>query len=104
MLMAVDLPEPEGPVMATNSPARMSRSTPSRARTRASPSPYTFTTERRHNSAGGSAGDAIGFPAFGGELVDDLGADGQCRQGNAGQLTVGHAGLERHVPEGAARQ
>ena len=37
--MRVDLPEPEGPMTAVNSPARMSSETPSRARTSASPSP-----------------------------------------------------------------
>ncbi len=39
MFIAVDLPEPEGPMMATNSPASMLRSTPCSARTAASPAP-----------------------------------------------------------------
>ena len=42
----VDLPEPEGPMMAANSPGRMARLTPSRATTRASPWPYAFVTPR----------------------------------------------------------
>ena len=39
MFMAVDLPEPEGPMMATNSPRAMERSTPASAWTLASPWP-----------------------------------------------------------------
>ena len=37
--MSVDLPEPDGPITAVNSPAMMSSVTPSRARTSASPLP-----------------------------------------------------------------
>ena len=37
--MSVDLPEPDGPMMAVNWPAAKSMSTPSRARTSVSPVP-----------------------------------------------------------------
>ena len=37
MFINVDLPEPEGPMMATNSPASIENDTPSSARTSASP-------------------------------------------------------------------
>ena len=37
MFMNVDLPEPEGPMTATNSPGATSSETPSRARTSVSP-------------------------------------------------------------------
>ena len=37
--MSVDLPEPDGPMMAVNWPAAKSTSTPSRASTRVSPEP-----------------------------------------------------------------
>jgi hypothetical protein len=39
MFIAVDLPDPEGPMIATNSPAVNVRSTPSSAWTAASPVP-----------------------------------------------------------------
>ena len=41
--MSVDLPEPDGPMIAVNRAAGMARSTPSSARTAASPRPWTFT-------------------------------------------------------------
>ena len=37
--MAVDLPDPDGPMIATNSPSVMVRSSPSNARTSADPVP-----------------------------------------------------------------
>src|SRR5947208_15767640 len=42
--MRVDLPEPDAPMMATNSPASTSRETPARARTSTSPAWYTLVT------------------------------------------------------------
>ncbi len=39
MFIAVDLPEPEGPMMATNSPEPIDRSMPASACTAASPWP-----------------------------------------------------------------
>ena len=39
MFIAVDLPEPDGPMMATNSPSPMVRSTPASACTAAVPEP-----------------------------------------------------------------
>ncbi|CAM5481618.1 hypothetical protein SGRI78S_04638 [Streptomyces griseus subsp. griseus] len=42
--MSVDLPEPEGPMMAVNSPAANSTSTERSAATCASPLPYSFVT------------------------------------------------------------
>src|SRR5438309_6756613 len=43
MCMNVDLPEPEGPVTARNSPRWTSRLTPRSARTSTSPTTYVFT-------------------------------------------------------------
>ena len=40
--MKVDLPDPDGPITATNSPASMSMVTPRSARTLISPRSYTF--------------------------------------------------------------
>src|SRR2546425_11828411 len=42
--MRVDLPEPDAPMMATNSPASTSSETPARARTSPSPAWYTLVT------------------------------------------------------------
>ena len=42
MFIAVDLPEPDGPMMATNSPLPTLRSAPASACTAASPDPYTL--------------------------------------------------------------
>ena len=39
MFIAVDLPEPDGPMMATNSPSAIVRSTPASACTAAAPVP-----------------------------------------------------------------
>ena len=44
--MAVDLPEPLGPMMATNSPRPMARSTPLSARKAVAPSPYALVMPR----------------------------------------------------------
>ena len=54
---SVDLPEPEGPMMAVKPPAAKSTVTPSRARTAVSPLPYTLTasTVRAAGSCGGLA-------------------------------------------------
>ena len=41
--MSVDLPEPDGPMIAVKRPVAKSTVTPSRARTSASPLPYTLT-------------------------------------------------------------
>ena len=50
MFIAVDLPEPLGPMIATNSPASMSRSMPFNARSSACPVPYFLVTPRRRIS------------------------------------------------------
>src|SRR5690349_1706084 len=68
MLISVDLPEPDAPVIATNSPRAMSRSTPSRARTSVSPAPYTLLAARSESS-GASGVEPIGRPP-GGRQVD----------------------------------
>ncbi len=44
--MRVDFPEPDGPMIAANSPRAKSRSTPARALTCASPVPYTLVRSR----------------------------------------------------------
>jgi hypothetical protein len=41
--MSVDFPEPDGPMIAVNSPAAKATVTPLRARTAVSPDPYTLT-------------------------------------------------------------
>jgi hypothetical protein len=41
--MSVDLPDPDGPMIAVNSPVRNRTVTPSSARTVVPPEPYTFT-------------------------------------------------------------
>src|SRR5262249_22241626 len=46
VFIIVDLPEPDGPMMATNSPRAMSSDTPRRACTSMSPSVYTFRRSR----------------------------------------------------------
>jgi hypothetical protein len=46
MFIRVDLPEPDAPMIATYSPASMSRSTPASAGTAPSPAPYTLCTSR----------------------------------------------------------
>src|SRR5579883_1227465 len=46
--MRVDLPEPEGPMIAVNFPAGMPTVTSSRARTAVSPEPYVFTAASHH--------------------------------------------------------
>src|SRR3954468_12213357 len=58
MFMAVDLPEPDGPMIATNSPAPMRRLTAVSAETAASPEPNTLPTSWNSMSAGG-------FPSLG---------------------------------------
>ena len=50
MFIAVDLPDPLGPMIATNSPAAMSRSIPFKAINSAWPLPYTLVTPRRRIS------------------------------------------------------
>ena len=47
MFIAVDLPEPLGPMMATKSPCSMSRSTPLSAWNAVLPLPYTLVMPRR---------------------------------------------------------
>ncbi len=44
MCIRVDLPEPDAPMIATYSPAWITKLTSRRARTTVSPSPYTFET------------------------------------------------------------
>ena len=50
--ISVDLPEPEGPMIAVNWPRGMSTSTWSRATTRVSPEPYALTTCRARGGDG----------------------------------------------------
>ena len=52
MCMRVDLPEPEGPMIAVKRPAGNPTVMPSSARTAASPSPYTRTTSAADTSRG----------------------------------------------------
>ena len=52
MCMSVDLPDPDGPVTATNSPFSTSRSAPRRARTMTSPTVYGLTRFRTEMTGG----------------------------------------------------
>ena len=71
MCMSVDLPEPEGPMIAVKRPAGNPTVTPSSARTAASPSPYTRTTSAADTSRGsdtfmvGSVPNAVGGRRYG---------------------------------------
>ena len=59
---SVDLPQPDGPMSETNSPARTDRSTPSRAVTVPGPLPkilVTFETSTAARSSGGRAATFI---------------------------------------------
>src|SRR5262245_40364929 len=58
--MKVDLPEPDGPITATNSPDTMSRLTPRSAWTWCSPRRYVFARSRTSMSAV-PAGKVIGL-------------------------------------------
>src|SRR6478752_4935505 len=96
MLIVVDFPEPLAPVIATNSPARTSRFTPSSARTAASPSPYERATLRSERSTGelsvpGSVDEAICFSAFGRQLDQYLRRRGQSASGDLGIVRVADA-------------
>ncbi len=65
MFIAVDLPEPLGPMMATNSPSSTRRLTSASARTSAAPSPYVRVTPENSIRGGPPAGmSAIADPYF----------------------------------------
>jgi hypothetical protein len=64
---SVDFPEPDGPMMAANSPAANSAVTPSSARMAVSPRPYTFTPSMI--CATGAAWDVLVSPSPGMTLV-----------------------------------
>src|SRR5258706_15180447 len=51
MCISVDLPDPDGPITAVNSPRSTVTETPSRARTSASPLPYTLLTLSRRSTS-----------------------------------------------------
>ena len=57
--ISVDLPEPDGPMMAVNWPAAKSTSTPSSARTSVSPLPYDFVAPRA-DAAAKTAAERVG--------------------------------------------
>ncbi len=60
--MSVDLPDPDGPMMAVNRPRSKPTVTPSRARTAVSPEPYTFTRSTAATAARASwpaCGDCV---------------------------------------------
>ena len=56
---SVDFPEPDGPMIATNSPTPTSRSTPRTASTGTPPVLYTLTSPRGRSSAGTSSGGPV---------------------------------------------
>ena len=70
--MRVDLPEPDGPMMAVNSPRPICTSTPRRACTAASPLPYILVTLVASTTT--SAGDSIGCKTLM-TLLSDIGLD-----------------------------
>ncbi len=66
--MSVDLPEPDGPMMAVKRSAANSTVTPSRARTSASPRPYNFTASTAA-AAGGANAVGVGAGAGNGRAA-----------------------------------
>src|SRR6266542_5209024 len=68
MFMSVDLPEPEGPITATNSPAPISRSTSDRPTTRPASASYSFVTPRSRRRGSMAASDRNAAP--GGKVLD----------------------------------
>src|SRR5512134_1109861 len=62
MFMRVDFPDPEGPITARKSPARMSRSTSARPTTLPAPPPYTRQTPRSRSSGSPDVADANPAP------------------------------------------
>lgn len=50
--MSVDLPEPDGPMIAVKAPRAISTSTPANAATRTAPAPYSFTNPRARAAIG----------------------------------------------------
>src|SRR5262245_51148255 len=100
MFMSVLLPEPEEPMIATNSPLSIVSDTPARARTCTSPVVYTFmrfSTWMRVSAIarilseakpvatrGGSAGRGAGGPAFHAGVRDHLIAFAQIAAGELG--------------------
>ena len=54
----VDLPEPDGPMIAVQRPAGIATSTPSSARTAVSPDPYTFTACSARTAVGANDSEA----------------------------------------------
>ena len=63
MCMSVDLPEPDGPMIATNCPRSRSRSTPRSASTAVSPSPNRLVTPRAETTAPGCGSATAGVCA-----------------------------------------
>ncbi|MNW56755.1 hypothetical protein D3C74_344900 [compost metagenome] len=72
--MSVDLPEPEGPMIAVNAPFSKSTSTPSRARTVASPLPYSLVRDRARTAGVPCAG---ALPGMGWYTVVSTSAPGE---------------------------
>src|SRR5512139_3994182 len=62
MFMRGDLPDPEGPITATKSPAGMSRSTSARPTTFPAPASYTRQTPRRRRRGSRAAADPNAAP------------------------------------------
>src|SRR5450759_5140048 len=107
MLRAVDLPDPEGPVIATNSPASMSRSIRSSARTIASCSPYTLVTARNDRSGSAAAARTglsstaagIRLPSLRRHIHEDVGAGSKRAGCDLGQFSVGDPRAYRNAME-----
>src|SRR5467141_2904914 len=105
MFISVDLPEPDGPITATNSPSSPAKPTASRARTVAAPVPYTLETEsRRSTSAGiGSAATDDSAPAAATSATTPA-AEQAATAGGGGGNGAGHAGDDNLVTLAQARQ
>src|SRR5450759_2897114 len=107
MLRAVDLPDPEGPVIATNSPASMSRSIRSSARTIASCSPYTLVTARNDRSGSAAAARTglsstaagIRLPSLRRQIHEDVRAGSKRAGCDLGQFSVGDPRAYRDATE-----
>ena len=99
MCMSVDLPEPEGPMMATYSPSSIVRLTPRRAATEREPVRYTLVTRSR--SMTGASAVRAGVP-WGGVTVMVTSA-GEAASGEAASAAREPAASAAGEPTGSAQ-
>src|SRR5512141_2936442 len=104
MFMTADLPDPLGPMMATNSPAAMRRSTPRSAWNSATPRPYVFVTPCSSMIGTPRAIPTILLALRLHRLDDHLCVDGERAAGDLGAGAVGQADRHSHFHRLAALQ